>query len=362
MTSRLRSFPLVALLAAACSALPACAVAQVGGEAGNGVSALEREHPDLYSLLVRLERANGVLFGRLLAEGEAVRATGTDIPTFEFEFEMFDELAAIADSEGTADELAASAAAGYGVLGERGAEVIERANAFHRELLGIYANPAVTDRAQAVDAAVERYLSRPEVALPAEPKDMDILYDHPYTWAFRTGYPDLGGFVWAGHWYQLAASEPLMIFDTREERLEGLETVRERFFSKLSYGEPPESFPTELPLAPPIAPLLVSAHPRAAIILDNLNMLQDVLADVLVSPTVKDVRAALDEAVAQFVDPTYRMADRYDWMVMALRHSIFNQGGPALGTMTRTERNNSGHAQHLQGGGGAIILPGMPGE
>jgi hypothetical protein len=191
---------------------------------------------------------------------------------------------------------------------------------------------------------------------------MDILYDHPFTWAFRTGYPDLGGFVWAGHWYQLAASEPLMLSKTPDERLAGLATVRSRYFAKLSYGEPPEFFPSELPLTPPIAPLLVSAHPRAAIILDNLNMLQDVLSDILVAPGAKDVQAALDETITQFLDPTFRVTDRYDWMVMALRHSIFNQGGPALGTMTRTERNNSGHAQHLQGGGGPIILPGMPGE
>jgi hypothetical protein len=35
---------------------------------------------------------------------------------------------------------------------------------------------------------------------------------------------------------------------------------------------------------------------------------------------------------------------------MALRHSIFEQGGPALGTMTANERNNSGHFQHSRSG------------
>jgi hypothetical protein len=339
-------------------AVPRPSAGQAGPESEAPTSILEREDPGLYGQLLRLERAHGILYAGLLAEGEEVRATGSDLPTFDFEFDMFDRLASVAGMEGDAGDLAAEAAAGYTVLGERGAEVVTRTNAFHREVLGIYADPAITDRARAVDEAVERYLSRPDVALPAEPKDMDILYDHPYTWAFRTGYPDLGGFIWAGHWFRLAASEPLMMAEG-QERADGLETVAQRFHLKLSFGEPPESFPTELPLAPPIAPALVAVHPRAAIILDNLHMMQDVLADILVSPDVKDVHAALDEAIGQFVDPQYRIVDRMEWMLMALRHSIFNQGGPALGVMTQTERNASGHAQHLQGGG-RQILPGMP--
>jgi hypothetical protein len=37
-----------------------------------------------------------------------------------------------------------------------------------------------------------------------------------------------------------------------------------------------------------------------------------------------------------------------EWIVVALRHSIFAQGGPALGTMTTYERNafSGNHGQH----------------
>ena len=42
---------------------------------------------------------------------------------------------------------------------------------------------------------------------------------------------------------------------------------------------------------------------------------------------------------------------------MALRHSIFEQGGPAIGVMTASDRNGSGHLQHVSGAKG--ILPGM---
>jgi len=358
MKSRtLLTVPLAILWLSAVQLAPA--VAQTHPDTERSLAALEREFPELNELLLALERAHGVLYGGLIAEGDEVRASGTDMPTFEFEFDMFDELVWMVEDLAGGEALDAQAKAGYAVLGERAAGVITRTHEFHRELLGIYADPEVTDRASAVEAAVGRYLSRPEVALPAEPKNMDILYDHPYTWAFRTGYPDLGGFIWAAHWFQLAALEPMMTFRDRETRLEGLDTVTERFHRKLSYGEPPDAFPTELPLAPPIAPGLVALHPRAAAILDNLNMMHDVLADILVSHEVEDVQVAVDEAVSQFLDPQYRVVTRQNWILMALRHSIFNQGGPALGVMTRSERNAGGHAQHFQGGG-QVILPGMP--
>lgn len=130
-----------------------------------------------------------------------------------------------------------------------------------------------------------------------------------------------------------------------------------RFYQKLSSGKPPNAFPTELPLAPSIAPELVTTHLRTAAIIDNLNMMQAVLADVLVHPKVANVRAAIDQVIAQFTDRDYRVVDEDDWIRMALRHSIFEQGGPALGIMTVSDRNGSGHLQHL--GGGRGILPGM---
>ena len=160
------------------------------------------------------------------------------------------------------------------------------------------------------------------MALPDVPKDMTILYDHPYT-SFadvdftprrKQTYPSLTGFVWASHWFQLAVEEPLELPAGSTERLEGVKVVTERFQRKLSSGKPPDAFPTELPLAPCISPGLVSAHVRAAAIIDNLNMMHDVLADVLMHPKVGDVRAAIDEVIVQFTDPrvSHRGGGRLD--------------------------------------------------
>lgn len=316
-------------------------------------ASFKKEWPDLHARLIGLERAHGVLYGALargtgkVRESEVFallrqRATGAFGPTA---------------SDPDADN-------GYATLGTRGAEIIRRTHIFHRDVLAIFATVEAPARVSALDAAVERYLGRPDVALPDVPKDMGILYDHPYTTFTEEGfnprrehpYPTLSGFVWAVHWFQLAAQEPLETAGDRASRAAGLKMVTDRFQRKLSAGTPPDTFPSELPLAPSIAPGLVAVHERSAAILDNLNMLHDVLAEIVVHPKALNPRAAIDEAIAQFVDRNYRVVEVDEWIKMALRHSIFAQGGPALMEMTRPDRNSSGHAQHARGG--RSIAPG----
>jgi hypothetical protein len=127
----------------------------------------------------------------------------------------------------------------YAALGSREADLIRRTHALHREVLAIFASVEASDRERALDGAVDRYLSRPELALPDVPKDMNILYDHPSS-SFvaaaidprRTqAYPSLTGFVWASHWFQLAVQEPLA---DSEARLQGVTVVTDRFERKLS--------------------------------------------------------------------------------------------------------------------------------
>ena len=334
--------------------------AQGTDDLGGHAAVLKREHPGVYDLSMRIERAHGLVFAGLAPEGDSVRARGDSLPTFGFELELVERLTQLVSGEGQGEEVAQEAAAGYAVLGPRAAAIIERANAFYREVLGILADRTVTDREAELAAAVERYRSRPDVALPAAPKNMDILYDHPYALDFRTGYTDLDGVIWAGHWFNLAVSEPLTDFAEEERRLAGIDTVTNRYFAKLSYGEPPEFFPSELPLAPSISPGLIFLSPQAAMIWDNLSMMQEVLADVLASPAVTDVPAAIDETVAWFMDPVNGVTDQDFWEIMALRHGIFFQGGYPIAVMSESERNVGGHAAHMREGG-TLIIGGMPG-
>jgi hypothetical protein len=348
------------LLAGMLSALAPPLGAQVTDDLGGHAAVLKREHPELFDLMLRIERAHGLLFAGLGPEGEAVRSSPDSLPTYGFELELVERLTTLVSGDGQGDEVAEEAAAGFAVLGPRAAAIIERTNAFYREVLGILADRSVTNRGAELAAAVERYRSRPDVALPAAPKNMDILYDHPYALDFRTGYTDLDGVIWAGHWLDLAASEPLTDFAEEDRRLAGIDTVMNRYYAKLSYGEPPEFFPSELPLAPSIAPGLIFLSPESAMIWDNLSMMQEVLADVLASPNVKDVHAAVDETVDWFMDPVNGITDQDFWEIMALRHGIFFQGGYPIAKMTESERNLGGHAAHLREGG-VPIISGMPG-
>lgn len=347
---------ILVVLVAISAAVPGLSQAQpADDDASRRIALFQREWPDLHARVTALERAHGVVYGALLRDRGTVKESDLYV-------RLTGRVTAAAPVAGADPE----ADAGYAMLGTRVAEVIRRTQAFHREVMAIFAGVAASDRARALDEAVDRYLSRPEVSLPDVPKDMTILYDHPYT-SFvadeagprrKQTYPSLNGFVWAAHWFQLAALEPLELASDADQRRQGLTLVADRFGRKLSGGKPPDAFPTELPLAPCIAPGLVMIHLRAAAILDNLNMLHALLSDVLVHPKVGNLRSALDEAITQFTSRTYRVVDVDDWIQMALRHSIFAQGGPALGTMTQSERNSEGHLQHAKGGRAA--MRGMP--
>jgi hypothetical protein len=356
MPSRLRLALLAALLLVPVGTRPTAAQEDELGRA----EALQRIYPDLHDLVLRLQRAHGVLLLELATEGEVVRATGEDIPTFGFEFDMVHRLTLLVQQEGAAGEEAANAEAGYALLGERGAEIVRWGQALQREVLSILADPDVPDVGAALDEAVRRYLDRPDVALPSAPKDMEILYDHAYALGFRTGYADLDGLLWAGHWLRLAATEPLTDLPPGPEQAAGIDTVTARFQAKLSYGEPPDFFPSEIPLAPAIAPGLIWLSPEAAMIWDNLSLLLEVVADVLATPEPIDVTAALDAMIDFFTDPELAVTDQDEWEIMALRHGIFFQGGYPLAVMTESELNADSHAAHLAGGAGALSIPGMP--
>jgi hypothetical protein len=336
-----------AALAAVCSlAIGASSWAQNDRRVDAPAQSLQVVAADLNARLVRIERAQGVLFGalasgRALDESEVVRRVIARVSGQR-----------PGDRDPEADE-------GFAALGSRVSGLVRHAHEFHREVASILAGVPPEGRRRALDAAVDTYRRRPDVALPDAPKDMTILYDHPYT-SFvppvppeteprrEHQYPRLIGLLWATHWYELAVLEPLQDLDDRRAREQGLSIVARRFEQKLSESAPPDAFPTELPLAPAIAPGLVALHERAAAIIDNLDIMMDVIADVLVHRDVTNRQSEIDRIATQFMDRHYRCVQTDEWIVVALRHSIFDQGGFALKPMAGYERNAffGGHGQH----------------
>jgi hypothetical protein len=307
---------------------------------------LQAVAPAVYARLIAQERAQDLLFQTLAArQGKVAERAVRQRMT-----RLVGDAAPGARSE-------VNTIPGFDTLGPDAARLIRRTFAFEREVVAIIASRPPADRRAALDAAIRRYQAEPGVGDAA--KDMAILYDHPYT-SFvppvpperephrELRYPTLTGTLWAARWYGLAVLTPFEDFPAGPERDRALAIVDGRLRAKVSLADAPDAMPTELPLAPAIAPGLVATHEGAASIIDNLHMMLDVLADVLVHPKVTSRRAAVQTVVEQFSTRSYRCVQVDEWIVVALRHSIFAQGGPALASMTTRERNAFAgvHGQH----------------
>ncbi len=245
-----------------------------------------------------------------------------------------------------------------GVLEPSASALIARGNGFQRDIVAALGEP---DPTAAVSRVVAEYRMQREGTYPAAPKNMDVLYDHDAALAFRSRFPELSGLRWAGEWARLAVTEPMTDLPDGPEREAGLDTVEARYLAKLTPGEPPDAPPSELPLAPAIAPGLLWVSPEAAMIWDNHSMFVEVVADILTSADVGDRAEAIDAAAAFFADPTLGVTAQLTWETMALRHGIFFQGGFPLAVMTESERNAHGHGAH-QRSGSPMVIPGMIGR
>jgi hypothetical protein len=101
-------------------------------------------------------------------------------------------------------------------------------------------------------------------------------------------------------------------------------------------------------MAAAIAPDLYSQSAEATIILDNLNVLETIVADILSYPNLDNRAELIDSAVAKFTDPEAGNVTAEDYLLFALRGGIYNQGGPAVGELSQSERNRSRAAMDMQ--------------
>jgi hypothetical protein len=77
--------------------------------------------------------------------------------------------------------------------------------------------------------------------------------------------------------------------------------------------------PEVMPMTSAVAPRFSRAHPRAAIIFDNLHMLHDIISDILVSDTVprKEKGRAIARVLEEFQRDGTNVIDREMWWMMA---------------------------------------------
>ena len=328
----------VALLAVALSTLWAFAPMDLEAQesATSQRTPLDSQHPYLADLLEAFDSAHDLILAEIVArEGRADLAGGDPL--------LYARV--VRDIFATPDRSLVQASSATG--GEEGGRTmaavpprilvaLERANALHRDLVNAYVNPDVVQADAAAERLVNAYLSDAESALLPDPKDKAILSGGVQAGAFSRDYPRLHGLIWAHHWLQLAAFEPLIRYQTPEMRRAGVLAVVARFWSMLK--EPPESFPTQMPVTPTIARSLAARQPQAAALLDNSGLFRDAVLDVLAGRSPADRGPALEMALQRFQDPGYLIASFYDWNHEAILSGVGNQGGWALDIIPDPER------------------------
>lgn len=248
----------------------------------------------------------------------------------ELSAEMMDLLAARHSTSAVRD------AYGSSPLPSHVVEVLERGRRFQSRLYEILAAPLVSDVRAALSDEVATYLAA-DFSVPANPTPAALLSAHPHAGSFARGYPKLSRLLWAAEWAELATIEAFLLQAQDSQYWGGVDTVRDRFEEKMRGS----LLPVELPMTPAIAPTLFTLSPDAAVILDNLNVFETVIADVLSYPNLTNKSAAANALVTQFTSRDPTSDSTMDYLLFALRGGIYNQGGPAIGELSQSERNRS---------------------
>jgi hypothetical protein len=310
----------------------------------------QMHHGEVAALMDAMERAHVTLYETLLSE--------PNVTTDRLDGRFFDETLGrvLAASRGEPSGPAPSTRS-LSRSAPRLLEVMQRTYALQRTVYEILSDPTVADPRAAVDRAVDEYLAKPGVALSPVQKSMEIMEAQHGSLEFRERFPKTAGLFWAFRWMQLGGSEPLMVFRDPGQQHGAVEATRERFLEKLA--DPPANFPDHMPMAPTVAPEMVTRNIRAAAIFDNLNMMHDVIVDALVTESIRDKAGAIEATLDLFTDPGYLQISEIDWIRMSLRHGIYVQGGPAIGRMERPERNETHQHGTGESGGNRMRPPGM---
>ncbi len=219
----------------------------------------------------------------------------------------------------------------YARLAPLAKEMFEWAHILHRQSYDILADTRLDPRERdaAMQELLDHYLSSP-LAFTAVPKGMEIMDDQRFSRTFRERYPKFNGLIWAYHWLQVAAYEPLLVYEDPDKRQTGMNALLARFWQMLE--EPPSRLPGEMPMVAAIAPNFADRYPLFAAIFDNLHMMHDVISDILVSEEVSrgEKRAEIYRQADHFRDPEFMAVSVEEWRAMARAHGLDAQGGPAV--------------------------------
>lgn len=250
------------------------------------------------------------------------------------------------------DEAASSAFENAESLPVHAWRVLAWGRQFERNLFDIYADDSTSmmQKRAAVADAIEAYQTGDERhAVSVIPKNADLYLAGQYANAAKTAFPRLSGLLWTNQWLQLASLEAIVVGQLDSQFLGKVPVTLERYWNKVGSDTGMTMFPVpvEMPSVPAIAPSLYSEAPQAAVIIDNLNMLEAAMADIIAYPNLDNRDELLENIATEFTSSADNTADEMNYLLSALRGGIFNQGGPAIGDLMGSERNRSRSAMNM---------------
>ena len=223
---------------------------------------------------------------------------------------------------------------------------------FERDIADIFANDS-TSRSQkraAVEVAIETYLNDDaRHAVATVPKHADLYLAHDHADGAKTAFPRLSALMWTNQWLQLASLEAMVAGQLDSQFSGKVPVTLERYWAKVGSdtGMTMYPVPVDMPSAPAIAPSFYSEAPQAAMIIDNLNRLEVAVADIIAYPNLENRDELLEAVADEFTKDDVNVSDEMEYLLSALRGGIFNQGGPAIGELGRSERNRSRDAMDM---------------
>ena len=207
----------------------------------------------------------------------------------------------------------------YAKLAWRAKMMFDWAHVLHRQVYDAYADERLTPAQR--DALIERltdyYLSNRKYAFTDKPKSMALMDEQYFSQTFRQAYPKFNGLIWAYHWLQVGLYEPFLEGRTDAERKAGVQATLARFWSMLE--DPTSRMPKVMPMTSAVAPKFSAAHPRAAVIFDNLHMMHDIISDILTADTIPHEQKGqmIDKQLDKLQDPTRDVMSLEEWKAMA---------------------------------------------
>jgi hypothetical protein len=224
----------------------------------------------------------------------------------------------------------------YAKIAWRAKMMFDWAHLLHRQIYDAYADDRLTPlrRDSLIERLTDYYLSNWTYAFTDKPKAMALMDEQYFSQTFRKAYPKFNGLIWAYHWLQVGLYEPFILGTSTAELKSGVQATVARFWSMLE--DPPSRFPRYMPMASAIAPRFSAAHPRAAVIFDNLHMMHDIISDILAADTIPHDRKGeiINQQLDKLQDPSRDVMSLEEWRMMAEHMGgVSAMGGPATGLL-----------------------------